>query len=246
MDYGVVTVTLNCAETVARTIESVTNQTVPPSQYVFVDGGSDDGTVETISSSIEEARRRGLKTRFRVLHQHGSGGITEAWNMGIEALDVQVVSLLNGDDWFDSDAAEEMLACFGSHPSTDIVLGNGRYFSPDAPAPKLCRPRSPYLLPFAMTVVHPACFVRRSVYERVGLFEEKYRVTADYEFIYRCRKAGINFRKGPNVWVNVQVGGFAEQNRPLARRETAEIGVRYSRMPALPRIAFLLRTVLGR
>ena len=246
ISYGVITVCKDSATTIRRTIDSVLAQTVPPREYVFVDGGSRDTTLAVVHSAIADAQRRGLPTRFTLLHQHNRG-ITQAWNLGLGALTTDAVCILNSDDWFDPDTAERVMARFTRHPGAQVVLGSGRYLrGADDTAPRVLRPRPFFLLPFAMTVIHPACFVRASVYARIGLFNERYQIAADYDFVYRCRRAGVRFVRAPEVVVNVLRGGFAESNLALGWREVAEIGRRHARWHILAGAGALARQLFKR
>jgi glycosyltransferase involved in cell wall biosynthesis len=243
MTYGVVTITRNAAQTLQTTIDSVLAQTVPPTQYVFVDGGSTDGTVAIIESAIDAMRSRAIEAR---LEQQHSIGITPAWNQGIRAIDADVVFILNADDWYEPDTASAVLALFDEHADVDIVLACGRYIDPASRRAVVCRPRPSWVLPVAMTVIHPACFVRRRLYERVGLFDENYAIVADYEFVYRCAKRKVPTWTSDRVVVNVLEGGTAKQHRRKARVEMAEIGRRYCPLPALPHLALQVRRLLDR
>lgn len=241
ISYGVITVCKDSASTIRRTIDSVFRQTVPPREYVFVDGGSRDATASIVESAIEEARQRGIGTRCSLIHQHNRG-ITQAWNIGLGALTSDVVCILNSDDWYDPNTAELMIARFMRHPRAEVVLGSGRYLRVVGDkAPQTCPPRPFFALPFAMTVIHPACFVRTGVYSRVGLFDERYQIAADYDFVYRCRRAGVRFVRAPEIVVNVLRGGFADSNLALGWREVAEIGRRHARWPILAGAGALAR-----
>ncbi len=243
---GVITVCRDSAATLRRTIDSVFRQTLLPAEYVFVDGGSQDATVEIVESAIAEMARRGVPTRCTLIRQHNRG-ITQAWNIGLGAVTADVVCILNSDDWYDPETAELVVARFMRHPSAAIVLGSGRYLRGAADtAPHICRPRPFLALPFAMPVIHPACFVRRGVYSQIGPFDERYQIAADYDFVYRCHRAGIRFLRAPEVMVNVQRGGFAETNRALGWQEMAEIGRRHARWPILAGAGALARRLFKR
>ena len=246
ISYGVITVCRNSAATIRRTIESVFRQTVLPREYVLVDGGSQDSTVAIVESAIAEAARRAVPTRCTLIHQHNQG-ITPAWNIGLGAVTADIVCILNGDDWYDPDTAERVIARFVRDPRAAIVLGSGRYLQgAHDMAPQICKPRPFFALPFAMTVIHPACFVRRGVYAQIGSFDERYQIAADYDFVYRCHRAGIRFVRAPEVVVNVQRGGFSETNRALGWREVAEIGRRHARWPILAGAGALARQLFKR
>jgi glycosyltransferase involved in cell wall biosynthesis len=246
MNYSVITICFNSAATLKNTIASVLAQTELPAEYIFVDGGSSDGTLEIIHQSITSARGR-LPIAFRLIAQKDAGGITGAWNLGLEAASGDLVFILNSDDSYRPNTAKRVLAQFERSRGSGIVVGAGAYRQP-GPAERSqivqCRPW--WILPFAMPIVHPACFVKRSVYSDIGPFDTAYRVAADYEFIYRARKAGVQFVVCDEVLVEVLTGGFSARNRELARRELLAIGQRHSCCPGLAAVSYALRRLTGR
>jgi len=249
MTYGVVTICRNARATIARTIRSVLRQSPLPAQYVFVDGDSADDTVATIHAAVAEARADCSdvsRVDVQVLPQAGDG-IPAAWNMGIAALTTEVVFLLNSDDWYEDGCAGAVLAQFENHPGAGVVVGPVRFRHPDGTKGGVVRhPKSTALFPVLMPVLHPSCFVRRSVYDQVGLFDLRYSISADYDFVYRCHQEGVVFQRLGEVVVNMQMGGLAGQSRALARRETYDIARRRAPSPVLPWLAYVVRTALGR
>lgn len=245
MTYGVITICRNAATTIERCLRSVLAQAVPPEQYLVVDGGSADGTRELAAGWAKDFAPA---CEFVVLDQPppppGMAGIPHAWNLGLEHIRTDVVFLLNADDWLDPEAAAAVLAEFAEHPEADLLLSPIRIV--DGENERLLRPRPLWLFPFLMPVMHPGCFVRHRAYEKVGRFDERYRISADYDFMYRCRRAGLGFRSFPRPLVNMQWGGMARQNLPTARRETLAIARRHCRVPGLPFLAYALRRLLGR
>ena len=245
MTYGVITICRNAATTLQRCLESVFAQSVPPTQYLVVDGGSTDGTRE-VAERLSGNAPGGCE--FALLHQPppppGAAGIPHAWNLGLQEMRADVVFLLNADDWLAADAAATVLAEFAAAPEADLLVTPIRIVLEEGE--RLLRPRPFWLFPFLMPVMHPGCFVRRRVYEAVGGFDESYRISADYDFMYRCRRAGRIFRACPTPLVNMQWGGMARQNLPTARRETLAIARRHCRLPGLPWLAYLLRRILHR
>lgn len=245
MNYGVITICRNAAATIARSLRSVQAQSVPPAQYVVVDGGSTDGTLAVVED-LAEGMPAGCE--FQTVHQPtppaGVAGIPNAWNLGLAQLQTDVVFLLNADDWLEPDAAATVMAAFEAVPEAGLLTSPIRIVGEEGE--RILRPRPLWLFPFLMPVMHPGCFVRRSVYDRVGDFDERYRISADYDFVYRCRRAGVVFHGLSEPLVNMQWGGMARQNLPTARRETLAIARRHCRIPGLPFLAYVLRRVLGR
>jgi len=245
MTYGVVTICRNAAETVQRCIESVFAQNPPPAQYVVVDGGSTDGTLGIVTEWLAAAP---APCECSVVHQppppQDVAGIPNAWNLGLRELHVDVVVLLNADDWLEPDAAETVLTEFSAAPEADLLISPIRIVA--AEGERILQPRPFWLFPFLMPVMHPGCFVRQRVYDQVGAFSERYRISADYDFMYRCRRARCAFRGYSRPLVNMQWGGMARQNLPTARRETLAIARRHCPVPGLPWLAYLLRRLLGR
>ncbi len=245
MSYAVITICRNAAATIARSIRSVQAQTVPPAQYIIVDGESTDGTLEVVAE-LAEGMPSGCD--FQVVPQPppppGVAGIPNAWNLGLGHIHANIIFLLNADDWLEPDAAETVLAAFAEAPEAGLLTSPIRIVADDRQW--LLRPRPLWLFPFLMPVMHPGCFVRRWVYDRVGDFDERYRISADYDFAYRCCRAGIPFHSLSRPLVNMQWGGAARQNLPTARRETLEIARRHCRVPGLPFLAYALRRMLGR
>ena len=237
MIYSVLTACLNSERTIRRSIDSVLSQKIQPAEYVFVDGGSADGTLQMI-------RETNFKTSFKIINQKEKTGITGAWNLGLTEVKTDIVMILNSDDWYEPDTVPEILGAFEDNPDVGIVYGSTYFHKGEDKYLRNCRPL--WMFPVMMPIAHPACFVRKSVYDKVGLFDENYKITADYEFLYRCLRKGMKFCEIRKPFVNMELGGTANRNRETARRETREIAKKYCSVPLLPEMAYLARLVCGR
>lgn len=242
--YGVLTACLNSATTIGRTINSVIKQSVQPTEYIFVDGGSTDQTLATVREGIS---RMDDSVRCEIIHQKGNLGIYDAWNQGLELMQADIIFILSSDDWYPDSAASDILRIFSDFPDTSVVCGSGRYFHPEGlHPPVVCQCRGWWTHPFAMPIIHPACFIRRSVYQQIGVFDSSFKVSGDYEFILRCRKHLVNFVMTDKVLVNVTTGGYSERNKATARRETFRAAHIHSRWTPVAVVALLARFILGR
>ncbi len=240
MNYSVLTACLNSAGTITRSIESVLKQNPPPTQYIFVDGMSSDGTVELIHESMS----RHSFGNYKVMRQEEKSGITGAWNMGLPEATGDIIFILNSDDWYEEGAAAQVLEAFERNPDSGIVLSSA--FFHVAGGKYKASPKSFALFPLLMPVVHPGCFVRKEVYEKIGVFDCRYGISADYDFVYRCYNSGVKFHRIEGTLVNMQLGGRANSSRARARKETLDIALRHSGSRILPNLAFWARTLIGR
>ena len=105
-------------------------------------------------------------------------------------------------------------------------------------------PRPLIYFPFLMPLAHPTTFVKKSVYDKLGLFNESYSISGDYDFLYLCYKEKINFCEIRKPLVNMLLGGAANSNRTIARKETYEIAKKYSYWKLLPFLAYIIRIFL--
>ena len=246
-NYCVITICLDSGATIKRTVESVMTQSVLPNEYIFVDGGSSDSTLEYLSSLGASYSESGV--RFRVLLQHqgpGIAGIPDAWNIGICESTSNIIFILNSDDWYaDPCLAHKVLLHF-QEPNFGIVVGNAKIFSVDLGAFRITENRPDWLFPVLNPLNHPATFVRRRVYDEEGLFSTTFFVSADYEFLYRCYRNGVRIKRVRDVMVSRLDGGYARQNLKAARIETRDIASRFSKSQLFPWMAYFLRSLLNR
>lgn len=177
LSFSVVTCTWNSLPFLVQCIESVSSQRGVSLEHIFVDGGSTDGTLEAIA-----AVRGNVKLLKEV-----RGGISNAMNVGLQAASNDVVVHLHGDDYFMgedvlfrvSDNMEANEAEWLCGRIVQDVDGNLHY-----PRWKLPRVSRSALLK-GNYISHPATFVRRSLYEKVGFFDNRLRYAMDYDMWLR-------------------------------------------------------------
>jgi glycosyltransferase involved in cell wall biosynthesis len=232
--FSIVTCTWNSAATLADTLASVQRQTCRDLEHIFVDGGSTDGTLDMIAA---------YPGRKRVLCDI-KGGISRAMNQGIEAATGDYVAHLHSDDYYASDdvlavVSERFLAegvdwVFG----TVQVLRDGKLIPP--------YPMLPYSYrSFAAGrawVPHPAVFIRRSVFGRVGMFDEGLKYAMDIDLWLRlgqvARPATVD---RPLTIFREHAGSVSSSNKIKARREEFAVRRRYLRRAPLAFGLYCLR-----
>jgi glycosyltransferase involved in cell wall biosynthesis len=204
--FSIITVSFNSSKTIRRTIDSVLNQTQVPQEYILIDGGSTDGTVDIIRSY--EKRFADKSISYRWLSERDNG-IYHAMNKGLERVKGGVIGILNSDDWYERETLALVSVHYQLHPATAVGYGILRVYSDGQPISVWAHMHSQlskHMFP------HPATFVRKSAYDAVGEFNERYRIAADYDFMLRVRKAGFDFSFCPHVLTNCNAGGASDQH----------------------------------
>jgi glycosyltransferase involved in cell wall biosynthesis len=206
---SIVTVVRNGAGTLPHALESVLGQQCPGLEYLVIDGGSTDGTVEFLRASED---------RIDFWISEPDAGISDAFNKGIALARGEFIGLLNSDDWYEPDAvaaAVEQLRVSGA----DIACGGLQYWEGDRRTYLLMS--DPRLLERGMTIGHPTVFARRECYRTHGLFRRDFRLAMDYEWLLRASRAGARFVVVDRCLANMQGGGVGDRRWRDSQREVA-------------------------
>ena len=219
---SVVTVCLNCERHLAEAMESVLAQSCPNIEYIVVDGGSTDGTLEIVRSF--EPRFGG---RLRWVSEPDDG-IYDAMNKGIAMASGELVGLLNADDAYLPDAIESAAAAYGAAPrvaavygDADIVDESGSHVRTELASEPGEIPLRPERMPFC----HQALFVARSAYEELGGYDTSFRILADYEWLLRARATDLPMVHVAAPLVRFRIGGVCsgDMARSTAERERIRV-----------------------
>lgn len=217
MTISIITVTYNSARTVADTLASVNSQGYRSVEHIIIDGASRDDTLEITKKFPHVARVISEK----------DNGIYDAMNKGIGLATGEVVGILNSDDIYtDGEVIQKVMSAF-EDPTVDAVYGDLQYVSKDD-LDKVVRTWysgrfSKRKFYYGWMPPHPTFFVRRAVYEKVGLFNCALRSAADYEMMLRVLvKYNHRVCYVPQVLVKMRTGGMSNaslRNRWRANRE---------------------------
>jgi glycosyltransferase involved in cell wall biosynthesis len=182
----VVTPCLNAAATLPEALESVRAQGYPRLEHVVVDGGSTDGTLDILRSA----------DRVRWISEPDRG-LSHAMNKGIAMARGDVIGWLNADDRYLPGALDEVGRALEARPDAlwltgrcRIIDGDGREIRRWVTAYKNAFLRR-YSLALYLTqnfISAPATFLRRQAFEAVGLFDERYRISMDYDLYLRLAR----------------------------------------------------------
>jgi glycosyltransferase involved in cell wall biosynthesis len=179
---SVITITYNSAKYLDETIRSVVGQDYPRVEYIIVDGGSTDGTLDIV---------RKYTGKIAKWISEPDRGISDAMNKGIGMSSGDIVGIIHSDDFYaDSTVLSRVADVFIRHPEVEALYGIQDYIDPDTGEILLTwgRDADPSEIKKRMYIPHPTLFVRREVYDAIGLFKLDYRVAMDYEFALRLTK----------------------------------------------------------
>ncbi|NKC17462.1 glycosyltransferase [Pseudoalteromonas sp. S4498] len=204
MKVSIITVCYNSAETIEDTIKSVLSQNYQDIEYIVIDGGSSDETLDIIDK---------YQDRIATIVSEPDKGIYDAMNKGIKKSTGDIVGILNSDDFYESeDVVSKIVCCFDSE--IDVVHGDLIFVKSDN-LEKVTRFYSlpnfkPWKLRFGWMPPHPATFIKKSVYDIYGLYKVNYKISADYEAFVRFLFVNkVNYKHISKVLVRMRDGGVS-------------------------------------
>lgn len=202
MKISVITVCKNSSNTIQQTIESVLSQSHEDVEHIFCDGGSDDNTVELIQT------KGGSNS---ILLQGADNGIYDAINKGISHASGDIIAILNSDDFYCSKHVLKKVSKSFTN-GTEAVYGDLVYVKPENTDKVVRYWKTGNLRPnkfrWGWTLPHPSLFLRKSVYDKYGLYNDSYRIAGDYDLILRLfYKERIETKYIPEVLVKMRTGG---------------------------------------
>ena len=177
MKVSIITITYNAENTIFNSLNSVFNQSYKNIEHIIVDGGSKDNTVKIckefnhISKLISEPDK----------------GVYDAFNKGIKLATGDVIGFLNADDVYYSEKAIEDLVNAFSNNETDIVYGNLDYVNKEGKVIRnwISRPYEKGLVKKAWMPAHPTFYCKKKVYDRLGGYNESFKIAGDFELCLR-------------------------------------------------------------
>lgn len=199
ISVSLVTVCFNSVATIRETLESIRRQAYPHLEYIVVDGGSTDGTLDI----IEEYR-----PLISQLVSEPDNGIYDAMNKGLRLATGDVVGIVNSDDYLE-DGAVRLVVDVYAQSGADIICGGIHEFDAAQGYRQLILPPLDAVkhLQNFLSVPHPAVFVARDTYRRIGLFDTRFPITADYHFLLRAALQGERFKIMRTPLSNFRLGG---------------------------------------
>lgn len=202
MKVSIITVCYNSESTVSRTIKSVLEQAYTNIEYIVIDGDSEDNTV----AKVEQ-----FESEISYFISEKDNGIYDAMNKGIRLATGDIIGILNSDDLFyDNNVLTNVVKAF-EESNADCVYGNIVYFKKNIQdINRVWKTRAFYdgFFESGEMPPHPALFVKKRVYDEIGLFRTDFKVAADLEFMIRMlRKNKFTSYFVNQFFVRMRLGG---------------------------------------
>lgn len=224
LKVSVITIVFNGLSTLKKTIQSIEAQTYGNIEYIVIDGGSEDGTIELIKANEHLI--------YKWVSEPDSG-ISDAFNKGIALATGEIIGLLNSGDTFYEDSIERIVNIYDKNPEIEIVYGNlfldfgDKSLNHVRFGAKIIDSRS-FKCRFP-DLNHPTVFVRRPLYERIGKFDVSLRFAMDYDWLRRAYRFGAKFRKieGSPV-ATLEFDGASTNNSSKTIEEVYRISLKFN------------------
>lgn len=213
MKISIITVSYNAVNTIEKTISSIINQTHENIEYIIIDGGSNDGTIDIIKK---------YSHKIHYWSSEPDNGIYDAMNKGVSMCTGEYLIFMNsGDTFIKKSTLKNCCEFIKYHAGADIYYGNtiltyksGQYLSTPENLSKLCN---------QMIFCHQSCLVRTDLQKRYP-FNLNYKILADYYFFRTTYLKGYSY-----IHINIPISIYDAEDGVSSKR-IKEMMIEYSRI----------------
>jgi len=185
---SIITVVYNGEQFLEETILSVINQTYENIEYIIIDGGSTDGTVDIIKK---------YEDKIDYWVSEPDRGIYDAINKGLKVATGDYIGVIGGDDMYYPDAIENIVKVLTTDLSIELIYGNLTYIDENNKVLRKSKsplPNSKFFMIKGMSVPHVASFVKKNIYNEYGSYKLDIKYAADYDYYLNLYLHKVKFR----------------------------------------------------
>lgn len=215
----IITVVYNSAEHLAQAMESVLNQTYPLVEYIVIDGGSTDGSLDIIKR---------YESQLDYWISERDKGIYDAMNKGVALARGAWIGFKNADDWFVPEAVSLASQLFAQQPA--VIYGNTLKVWQQQPFEASLLTSNHHDLPWRSCVDHRSAFLRADLH-KARPYDLRFRLAADYDLMLEWLQQGHLFMHTGQVHGCMRFGGASD--RSSIYREIFDIQKKYNFRAAL-------------
>lgn len=211
---SIITIVFNGEAFIEHTIQSVIQQKNVDLEYIIVDGGSTDATLDIISKYREN---------IDVLISEPDKGIYDAINKGVRRAKNELIGLIHCGDFYEPGALHAALQAFDK-TAADVIYGDINILENLSGQTITHRLKADHQkLDQKMTIFHPSTFISRDCYVKNGLYHPDLKITADYHLLLSLYLKNVNFAYVPKVLANFSAGGVSGSQWKLLVKENVRI-----------------------
>ena len=216
VDYPLVTVitaVFNGQPYLAECLDSVLQQDYPNIEHIVFDGGSTDGTLEIL---------RHYDDRIAFWKSEPDRGVYDAWNKALSEAQGEWICFLGADDEFLPGAVSAYMRLAHKHPEAEYLNSRERWVHPDGYQRTRGKPWTWPGIMRQMCMAHVGSMHRRSLFDRLGMYDRSFGTASDYELLLRAR-GSLKTAYMPVVTVMMRAGGMTDSRASLADATRAKI-----------------------
>lgn len=209
MKVSIITSCFNREKTIRDTIESVLSQDYPDIEYIVVDGASHDKTLDIINEYSD---------RIAHIISEPDKGMYEGINKGIRIATGDIIGLIHSDDIFYATDTISRIVNEFNRTKAEFVYGNGIFVKPSdmnyVVRNWISGSYSPKKIKRGWLPLHTSVYVRRSVFDICGVYDESYKISADSDWQVRCLyKHSLNVSYLNEYIIKMRMGGASTSLR---------------------------------
>lgn len=214
MKVSIITSCFNRDKTIRDCIESVLKQSYPDIEYIVVDGASTDNSMAIINE---------YKDRITHIVSEPDGGMYEAINKGLRLATGDIVGLMHSDDFFYSQNTVSHLVAEFERSGAELIYGNGLYVDAER-TDKIVRnwisgQYNKGRMRRGWLPLHPTVYIRKGCFDRLGLYDETFKIAADSDFLVRyLYNATLKVVYLNEYIVRMRMGGLSTDPEKMKRK----------------------------
>jgi len=195
---SILTVVYNGETHLEETVQSVIGQDYPNIEYVIIDGGSTDATLDIIEK---------YRNRITSLVSEKDNGIYDAINKGLRLCKGEVIKIQNADDLLLPNAVTKAVAELVKYDLSEsiILIGESKFI--DIDGRQVGRITDKSVVWGFDSFNHPAWFVTAATYQTFGSYSQEFQIASDYEYYLRAKKGGAKIVRLPHALASYRRGG---------------------------------------
>lgn len=220
LKISLVTTSYNRATTIASAIESVLAQTYPHIEYIIIDGASTDGTMDVVNQYAD---------RITTIVSEPDKGMYEAINKGIAKATGDYIGLLHSDDiLYDTHTIEDIVNHLEATGAPDFMYANGLFTQLEDTSVVIRDWQggtySKKKVRYGWLPLHTTCYIKKSLYDTLGTYDESFRIAADTDLLVR-----FLYKNSPSVSyldryvVKMRMGGLSTDPKTMKKKMSEDI-----------------------